>query len=400
MIKNHKSIISKWLIKRDINFEKIVFTTAAPLFNRDRDIYGYLKILWPPEFNFVDIKLKVDETNVYDWYSKDFNIENFSSSSQRTHNFVNKSQYSNDKSYKRLIDKIKSGIPLHIYHPGVFFEAYKRHHRRPDFIQKILSPILAGLQTRRLFTTPIFDGENDVVVSLPKCHISTIMVDFDNPTDREYYDNKYKLLLKNRFIWSKKPEDEEEEDDTFQNLKMDENVDRQLRTITTHQAMYNQIDSSMQATRLKRIMPELVKTMTSLSDCSHYPSYKPSILTLLKKEAKKGRKRRPHNSDATGLIGDDLNLIRHCDPTGGLCMFYLATCPDTQIAYPSTDRVDILLYCLAGSPKLLMLFIRLWEICRCSQWEEDSATSEVRSVPKWIRHNRCICFFSTPATQQ
>jgi hypothetical protein len=157
----------------------------------------------------------------------------------------------NNDDYKLLIKDIKGGTPWHVLYPAVFLHAYEHHHNESMFADKILSPVLALLQTRRLIMTPIWDGEKYHVQTLPKCNISTDLIDFDNPKDRKYYMDTMACLVKDLFIPTKRRDDDiftnEKErlkyhKDKFETAKMDSNVLRQLNITNTHPSMFHLLD--------------------------------------------------------------------------------------------------------------------------------------------------------------
>ncbi|KAL8741482.1 MAG: hypothetical protein Q9190_005914 [Brigantiaea leucoxantha] len=411
---NHDVIVSKWLASRDMNFDKIVFTSATPLANSDQDLYSYLKILWPSNFLLSKLEDVVDngKLDFRDFYKTEINLRKVPlSNGNGIHNFVVESRYKSDPAYQNFIDQVHAGKGWHMLHPMVYFHAYNTFHTESWFADKVLSSILSTFQTRRLITTPIWDGTKLVVKTLPESNMKVLVLDFDRPIYRTKHDEMIYSLISDLFIPDYRKEDlvyENADDEASANIKkdkfdiskMDANIYRQLRMMTTHQDFYHLIKTSHQAERLAEITEEMVLAMKESGHSFDYPSFRPSI-EKSKRERQAIQMAQPsrRHQGSSGATVDDIKVIRDCDPTGGLAIFFLATNREPEIAFPTTEPTNILRFCVAKSPKYLAFLVELYNITRRPQFEEDKLAAKEKREAKRLPQQRVICFFGNPATQ-
>jgi hypothetical protein len=193
--------------------------------------------------------------------------------------------------------------------------------------------------------------------------------------------------------------------DEFDMGQIDSNVYRQLRILVTHPRLYHLIACDGTAEHLEPIMDRLIEAMRESHHTHDYPSYTELVCKKVQVEGARraagvgARSDNLRHGNQSGGTVDDLALIRDSDRTGGLALFYIATTGEPELPFPSTERLSVLRYSLVGSPKLRALVVRIWEICRRPQYDEDVAARKEGRQSKKLIHRRVLVFFSNPMTQ-
>jgi hypothetical protein len=330
-------------------------------------------------------------------------------------NVVEAESYKLGGDYARLVDETCAGRGWHKVYPWAYYYAYLATGQSESFAKEVLAPVLALVQSRRLLTTPVWDGRKSVVAEIPPVTIVTSVVDFGRQQDRDFYEEKTRELIQHlyvpvfgretRAVYESAHERVQAASDDFQNGTMDSGVARQLRVLATHPRLYHMIACSETADRLTPIMADLVAAMQESHHAFDYPTTTQLVRKAIATEGaatSAGQGSRAANLGLgvrSGGTVADLTLIRDADRTGGLALFYLVTTKDPDMPFPSTERLSVLRYCLAGSPKLTRLMVRIWQLCRGGQHDEDKAAANEGRAAKVVRHRRVIVFFGSPLTQ-
>jgi hypothetical protein len=416
-VKNHNSIVGRWLCDRTIRFRAVVFVTATPLINSAQDMYGYLKIVWRGDWPLRGLRAAMEspEFPFRDFYgAKSIDPRAFANPADgEVLRLVDARVHARDAAYARIVDEMADGRPWHVLYPWAYFLAFQRHGTEPWFASDVLAPIMEAMQSRRLLTTQVWDGRRHVVAEIPEVRIRTRVVDFVRAEDRSFYDGKVGELARDLYIPQFSGSRDEvfltDEDqfaaanDSFDVGTMDANVFRQLRVLTTHPRLYFLIACDRSAEHVAAVRDELIAAMVESQHVHDYPAYTELVRKKVDAEgarrvAAAGARGEQLRGNTSGGTVDDLTVIRDSDRTGGLALLYLTTTREPEVPFPSTERLSVLRFCLLGSPKLVALMVRLWQICRERQFREDVAARKEKRDRVRFRPHRVIVFLGNPMT--
>src|SRR5260221_2231195 len=101
----------------------------------------------------------------------------------------------------------------------------------------------------------------------------------------------------------------------------------------------------------------------------------------------------------TGGTVNELDYIRASDKFGGLAYFFLATCTDPDVIFPSKDRIALIHFFTAHSPKYLYLLQYVYRLCRRPQIRENEKAKNEDRQPQIVKGDRCVVFFYNPMVQ-
>jgi hypothetical protein len=419
-VKNPKSIVGHWLSSRLIDFDKVVICTATPLINSFRDLYGLLKVMWDPawEFEYLHEILAQSKFDFRSFYGAP-HVNPFAYADRatgKTYRLLDEAVYREKELYRQLVQEMRDGRPWHRLYPRAFYEAAERFGAASWFGPEVLAPILRLVQVRRLLSTPIWDGERHVVAEIPAATISTLQVDFESEAERRKYFGVYSELIPHLYIpgagrkkearvWATAAERRKHAPDDFSQGTIDASVERQLRTITTHPELFHLIATDATVARMETLQAAFVDAMLLTGHQYDYPAQTNSVKRRAetdgaRKAAGQGRRQEMLGlGNRTGGTVEDLALIRDADPSRGLVMLFLATNREPRCAFPSTERLSVLYYVLSGSPKMRTLLVRIWQICREPQYDEDVAAKAAKRKRVVTPHKRVLVYFGSPMTQ-
>ena len=346
-------------------------------------------------------------------------------------------------SHMAFVKGINSGYPLHVFNPSVYIEAYKSWNGTPQLSDMILKQILAQVQTRRLITTPLWDGKRINKFELPACHIKTIVLKCPTAEDRvnlTKFTTELMELLYIETFEKQQATDYENEADEIRDIKafkqgtMDANIARQLRVVAVHLNLYSMIATDQTADRMKELGHSIMESMDAAQTVHDLPNSTISIRKLRKEEISKKEKKEKKDEEQTyeqnedeqnededennvppekaqtrrqlasrsGGTVQDVLAIRDSDKFGGLMYYYLANSREPDLSFPSTEALNILQYFVKHSPKYTYVLTYLYEHCRLPQYKEmeRAKAAKVKPNPDIMgSKKRVALFFANPLTQ-